>query len=54
MPEDPSVVPTSQSRALAILLLILVVTGVALYFRSGTRLPAFGSVEPTTAVDTSR
>lgn len=53
MPEDPNVIPSSRV-ARWVLLLVLVVGGVVLYFRSGTRLARFGSVEPATAVDTSR
>ncbi len=53
MPEDPNVISSSR-LARWLLLLVLVVGGVVLYFRSGTRLARFGSVEPATAVDTSR
>jgi hypothetical protein len=53
MAEDPNIIPSSR-LARWLLLLALVAAGVALYFRSGTRLAPFGSVEPTTAVDTSR
>jgi hypothetical protein len=53
MPEDPNVIPSSR-LARWLLLLILALAGVALYFRTGTRLARFGSVEPATAVDTSR
>ncbi|HMA40006.1 MAG TPA: hypothetical protein VKP10_08010 [Gemmatimonadales bacterium] len=53
MPEDPNVISSSR-LARWLLLLVLVVAGVVLYFRSGTRLAPFGSVEPATAVDTSR
>ena len=53
MPEDSNLIPSTR-LARWLLLLVLVVAGVVLYFRSGTRLARFGSVEPATAVDTSR
>lgn len=52
MPEDPNVIPSSR-LARWLLLLVVVAVGVALYFRSGTGLARFGSVE-STPVDTSR
>ncbi len=53
MPEDPNVIPSSRF-ARWLLLLVVVAIGLVLYFRSGTRLARFGSVESTPAVDTSR
>jgi hypothetical protein len=53
MPEDPNDIPPSR-LARWLLFLVLVAVGVGLYFRSGTRLAPFGSVEPTTPADTSR
>lgn len=52
MPEESNVIPSSR-LARWLLLLILVAGGVVLYFRHGTRLPAFGSVEAS-AADTAR
>lgn len=53
MPEDPDIIPSSRLARWLVLLLVVAV-GVGLYFRSGTRLARFGSVEPSTAADTSR
>jgi hypothetical protein len=53
MPEEPNVIPSSR-LARWLLLLLLIAGGVALYFRNGTRLASFGSVEPSAPADTSR
>jgi hypothetical protein len=53
MPEENSVIPTIRlARWLALALLLA--GGIVLYFRSGTKLPPFGSVEPTVETDTTR
>jgi hypothetical protein len=52
MAEEPNVIPSTR-LARWLLLLVLIAGAVALYFRDGTRLAPFGSVEPSGA-DTSR
>jgi len=51
MPEEPNVVPPIRLMRW-LLLAILIAAGVALYFRTGVRLPAFGSATPP--ADTTR
>ncbi|MGH7537423.1 MAG: hypothetical protein ACREMF_02205 [Gemmatimonadales bacterium] len=50
MPEEPNAILPSR-LARWIVLVLLVVTGVVLYFRDGVRLPPFGSVTPAAATD---
>jgi hypothetical protein len=53
MAEENGVIPTSR-LARWLLLALLLGGGVALYFRDGLHLPAFGSVEPPAESDTAR
>ena len=53
MPDEPNVI-SSIRLARWLVLALLLVGGIVLYFRSGTRLPSFGSVEPTIETDTTR
>jgi len=52
MAEEPNVIPTTR-LARWLLLLLLILGGVALYFRNGTRLAPFGSVAPSAQADTT-
>ena len=52
MPGEPNVIATI--RFWWFLLVVLLVGGIGLYFRNGTELPPFGSVEPTVETDTTR
>lgn len=51
MPDEPNVIPRMRLMRW-LLLAVLLAAGVALYFRHGARLPAFGSATP--AADTTR
>ena len=53
MADEPNVISTIRI-ARWLTLAVLLVGGIVLYFRNGTRLPLFGSVEPTVETDTTR
>ena len=53
MPDEPNVI-SSIRLARWLMLAVLLAGGIVLYFRNGTRLPPFGSVEPTVETDTTR
>jgi len=53
MPDEPNLIPSTR-LARWLLLLLLIAGGVVLYFRNGTRLAAFGSVEPSAQADSVR
>ncbi len=53
MPEDSNVI-SSIRLARWLMLAVLLVGGIVLYFRNGTHLPPFGSVEPSVETDTTR
>ena len=53
MPDEPNVISTIR-LARWLMLAVLLVGGIVLYFRNGTELPPFGSVEPSVEIDTTR
>jgi hypothetical protein len=53
MADEPNVNSTIR-LARWLMLAVLLVGGIVLYFRSGTQLPPFGSVEPSAETDTTR
>jgi len=53
MADESNIISTIRlARWLA--LAVLLVGGIVLYFRSGTTLPPFGSVEPSAETETTR
>ena len=53
MPEESNIISTIR-LARWVMLAVLLVGGIILYFRTGTRLPPFGSAEPSVETDTTR
>jgi hypothetical protein len=53
MADEPNVISTIR-LARWLMLALLLVGGIVLYFRNGTKLPLFGSIEPSVETDTSR
>jgi hypothetical protein len=53
MADEPNVISTIR-LARWLMLALLLVGGIVLYFRNGTQLPTFGSVEPNGETDTTR
>jgi hypothetical protein len=53
MADENNVISTIR-LARWLMLALLLVGGLVLYFRNGTKLPPFGSVEPSVESDTTR
>jgi hypothetical protein len=53
MADEPNVISTIR-LARWLMLAMLLVGGIVLYFRNGTQLPPFGSVEPSIETDSTR